>query len=440
MRIFQYKREEILLDLGRHLGYKTHARSLDSKGVRKRSPNEPSRGERMKYIDEMDLKGKRVLFRFDFNVPLDGNQNITDDTRIRSVLPTINYALDENAKIVIASHLGRPKGKFSETMSLAPVAKRLSRLLGKNVTLTKDVIGPEVKKTVAAMKPGDIVMLENLRFDAREEKNEEEFSRELASLADVYIDDAFGNAHRSHASNVGITKFVKDCGAGFLMKKELTYFSKALEKPARPLVAIIGGSKVSGKLEAMANLINRVNKMIIGGGMAFTFLKAQGVEVGKSIVEPELIEKAREVLETAKILGVKVYLPVDCVIAESKDSEAETKIVPIQEINPQWMGLDIGPATITLFTEALNNAKTIVWNGPMGVFEIDAFSRGTSALAHSVANSYALSIVGGGDTDVAIDKAGERDNMSYISTGGGAFLELLEGKELPAVKALKACN
>jgi phosphoglycerate kinase len=394
----------------------------------------------MKYIDEMDLKGKRVLFRFDFNVPLDGNQNITDDTRIRSVLPTINYALDENAKIVIASHLGRPKGKVVEKMSLAPVAKRLSRLLGKNVTLTKDVIGPEVKKTIDAMKPGDIVMLENLRFDAREEKNDEVFSRELANLADVYIDDAFGNAHRSHASNVGITKFVPVCGAGFLMKKELTYFTKALEKPARPLVAIVGGSKVSGKLEAMANLIKRVNKMVIGGGMAFTFLKAQGVEVGKSIVEPELIDKATEVLETAKKLGVKVYLPVDCVIAESKEPEAETKIVPIQEINSQWMGLDIGPATITLFTEALNNAKTIVWNGPMGVFEIDAFSRGTSALAHSVANSYALSIVGGGDTDVAIDKAGERDNMSYISTGGGAFLELLEGKELPAVKALKTCK
>ncbi|HSD94214.1 MAG TPA: phosphoglycerate kinase [Syntrophales bacterium] len=391
----------------------------------------------MKYIDEMDLKGKRVLFRFDFNVPLDANQNITDDTRIRSVLPTINYALDENAKVIIASHLGRPKGKFVEKMSLAPVAKRLSRLLGKNVTLAKDVTGPEVRKTVEAMKPGDIVMLENLRFDAREEKNDEEFSRELASYADVYIDDAFGNAHRSHASNVGITKFVPICGAGFLMKKELTYFSKALEKPARPLVAIVGGSKVSGKLEALANMIKRVNKMVIGGGMAFTFLKAQGVEVGKSIVEEELIEKAREVLETAKKLGVKVYLPVDCVIAESKDPEAETKIVPVQEINPQWMGLDIGPATITLFTEALNNAKTIVWNGPMGVFEIDAFSRGTSALAHSVANSYALSIVGGGDTDVAIDKAGERDNMSYISTGGGAFLELLEGKELPAVKALK---
>jgi len=394
----------------------------------------------MKYIDEMDLKGKRVLFRFDFNVPLDANQNITDDTRIRSVLPTINYALDENAKVIIASHLGRPKGKVVDKMSLAPVAKRLSRLLGKNVTLTKDVVGPEVKKTVDAMKPGDIVMLENLRFDPREEKNDEEFARELASLTDVYIDDAFGNAHRSHASNGGITRFVKTCGAGFLKKKELTYFNKALEKPARPLVAIVGGSKVSGKLEALANLINRVNKIVIGGGMAFTFLKAQGVEVGKSIVEPELVDKAREVLETAKKLGVKLYLPVDCVIAESRDAEAETKIVPVQEINPQWMGLDIGPATITLFTEALSNAKTIVWNGPMGVFEIDAFSRGTSALAHSVANSYALSIVGGGDTDVAIDKAGERDNMSYISTGGGAFLELLEGKELPAVKALKTCK
>jgi phosphoglycerate kinase len=394
----------------------------------------------MKYIDEMDLKGKRVMFRFDFNVPLDANQNITDDTRIRSVLPTINYALDENAKVIVISHLGRPKGKVVERMSLAPIAKRLSRLIGKNVTLTKDVLGAEVKKTVDAMKPGDIVMLENLRFDAREEKNDDEFAKELASLTDVYIDDAFGNAHRSHASNVGVTKFVKICGAGFLMKKELAYFNKALEKPARPLVAIVGGSKVSGKLEALANLINRVNKVIIGGGMAFTFLKAQGVDVGKSIFEPELIDKAKEVLETAKKLGVRVYLPVDCVIAESMEAEAETKIVPIQEINPQWMGLDIGPATITLFTEALNNAKTIVWNGPMGVFEIDAFSRGTSALAHSVANSYALSIVGGGDTDVAIDKAGERDNMSYISTGGGAFLELLEGKELPAVKALKACK
>jgi len=393
----------------------------------------------MRYIDEMDLKGKSVLCRFDFNVPLDADLNIVDDTRIRAALPTINYALDENARVIIASHLGRPKGKRVERMSLAPVAKRLSRLLGKNVAILKDCTGEEVRKAIAELKPGCTVMLENLRFHPGEEKNDEAFARELASYTDVYIDDAFGNAHRSHASNVGVTKFVKECGAGFLMKKELTYFSKALEKPARPLVAIVGGSKVSGKLEALGNLIKLVNKMIIGGGMAFTFLKAQGYEVGKSIVEDELLGRAREIMAEAKEHGIRVYLPVDCVIAESMEEEAETKIVPVQEINANWMGLDIGPATITLFTEALNNAKTIVWNGPMGVFEKDAFSRGTFALAHSVANSYALSIVGGGDTDVAIDRAGERDNMSYISTGGGAFLELLEGKKLPAMLALEQC-
>jgi len=393
----------------------------------------------MRYIDEMDLKGKSVLCRFDFNVPLDADLNIVDDTRIRAALPTINYALDENARVIIASHLGRPKGKRVERMSLAPVAKRLSRLLGKNVAILKDCTGEEVRKAIAELKPGCTVMLENLRFHPGEEKNDEAFARELAGYTDVYIDDAFGNAHRSHASNVGVTKFVKECGAGFLMKKELTYFSKALEKPARPLVAIVGGSKVSGKLEALGNLIKLVNKMIIGGGMAFTFLKAQGYEVGKSIVEDELLGRAREIMAEAKEHGIRVYLPVDCVIAESMEEEAETKIVPVQEINANWMGLDIGPATITLFTEALNNAKTIVWNGPMGVFEMDAFSRGTFALAHSVANSYALSIVGGGDTDVAIDRAGERDNMSYISTGGGAFLELLEGKKLPAMLALEQC-
>ena len=393
----------------------------------------------MRYIDEMDLKGKSVLCRFDFNVPLDADLNIVDDTRIRAALPTINYALDENARVIIASHLGRPKGKRVERMSLAPVAKRLSRLLGKNVAILRDCTGDEVRKAIAELKPGCTVMLENLRFHPGEEKNDEAFARELASYTDVYIDDAFGNAHRSHASNVGVTKFVKECGAGFLMKKELTYFSKALEKPARPLVAIVGGSKVSGKLEALGNLIKLVNKMIIGGGMAFTFLKAQGHEVGKSIVEDELLGRAREIMAEAKEHGIRVYLPVDCVIAESMEEEAETKIVPVQEINANWMGLDIGPATITLFTEALNNAKTIVWNGPMGVFEMDAFSRGTFALAHSVANSYALSIVGGGDTDVAIDRAGERDNMSYISTGGGAFLELLEGKKLPAMLALEQC-
>lgn len=394
----------------------------------------------MKYIDGMDIKGKKVMFRFDYNVPLDKDQNITDDTRIRATLPTINYALDENARIVIVSHLGRPKGKRVDKMSLAPVAKRLARLLDKEVLMADDCIGENVKKLISDMKPRDIILLENLRFHPQEEANDDGFAKELASYCDVYVDDAFGNAHRTHASNVGITKFMKECGAGFLMKKELNYFSKALEKPARPLVAIVGGSKVSGKIEALGHLIKNVNKMIIGGAMAFTFLKALGYEVGKSLVEDSFLDKAMEIMKTAKELGVKLYLPVDCVVAGEMSAEAETKIVPVQDINSKWMALDIGPATIMVFTEALSNAKTIVWNGPMGVFEFDAFSRGTSSMAHSVANSYALSIVGGGDTDVAITKAGESDNMSYISTGGGAFLELLEGKDLPAIKALKACG
>jgi phosphoglycerate kinase len=391
----------------------------------------------MKFIDEFNLKGKTVLFRFDFNVPLDSSLNIKDDVRIRAVLPTINYALDEGAKIVIMSHLGRPKGKIVPEMSLAPVAKRLSRFVNNQVVLAKDCVGPEVKKLVAEMKPGCIVLLENLRFHHEEEKNSDEFASELASLGDVYIDDAFGNAHRKHASNVGIVKYMKEYGAGFLIKQELNYFKQAVETPARPFVAIIGGSKVSGKIEALVNLITKVDKMIIGGGMAFTFLKELGYEVGKSIVEDDLLPKAREVIEMAKKKGVKFYLPVDCVVAEYVGAEAESKIVPVQEINPKWLGLDIGPATITLFTEALNNAKTIVWNGPMGVFEIDAFSRGTSALAHSVANSYAVTIVGGGDTDVAIHKAGESHKITYISTGGGASLELLSGKKLPGIDVLE---
>jgi phosphoglycerate kinase len=390
----------------------------------------------MKFIDEFDLKGKIVLFRFDYNVPLDSSLNITDDIRIRATLPTINYALDAGAKVVIMSHLGRPKGKVAPEFSLAPVAKRLSRLVNKQVVMAKDCIGDEVKKLVQGMNTGCIVLLENLRFYAEEEKNNDEFAKELASLGDVYIDDAFGNAHRKHASNVGIIKYMKEYGAGFLIKQEFNYLKKSVENPARPFVAIIGGSKVSGKLEPLLNLIKKVDKMIIGGGMAFTFLKALGHEIGKSIFEEELMPKAHEIMETAKKLGVKFYLPVDCVIAEGMSADAETKIVPVQEINAKWMGLDIGPATITLFTEVLSNAKTIIWNGPMGVFEIDAFSRGTSALAHSVANSYALTIVGGGDTDVAIDKAGESDRITYISTGGGASIELLAGKSLPAIEAL----
>jgi len=394
----------------------------------------------MKFIDEINLKGKKVLFRFDYNVPLDNTLNITDDIRIRTTVPTINYALDEGAKVIIMSHLGRPKGKVSPEFSLAPVAKRLSRLINKEVILAKDCIGNEVKKLIENMKPGSVVLLENLRFHIEEEKNNDEFAKELASLGDVYIDDAFGNAHRKHASNVGIIKYVKESGAGFLIKQELNYLKKAVDNPARPFVAIIGGSKVSGKLEALLHLIKKVDKMVIGGGMAFTFLKALGYEIGKSIFEEELLPKAQEIMETAKKLGVKFYLPVDCVIAEDASAEAETKIVPVQEINAKWKGLDIGPATITLFTEVLNNAKTIVWNGPMGVFEIDAFGRGTSALAHSVANSYAVTIVGGGDTDVAIHKAGESDRITYISTGGGASIELLAGKSLPAIEALDSLD
>ena len=346
----------------------------------------------------------------------------------------------EKARVIIMSHLGRPKGKAVSEMSLAPVAKRLSRLLGKEVPLAPDCIGDEVRKMVDELKPGGILLLENLRFHREEEKNDEAFAAELARIADVYIDDAFGNAHRVHASNVGITRFVPVCAAGFLIKRELGYFKEALDKPARPFVAIVGGSKVSGKLEAVAHLIRKVDKMIIGGGMAFTFLKALGHDVGKSMVEDDLLDQATEVMKTAKELGVKFYLPIDCVIAESRNAGAETKIMPIQEMNPQWMGLDIGPATVTLFTEALGNAKTIVWNGPMGVYEIEAFSRGTAALAHVMANSCALTIVGGGDTDLAIHQTGESDKISYISTGGGASLALLEGKVLPAVAALDRCG
>jgi len=394
----------------------------------------------MKFIDQIDLKGKKVLFRFDYNVPLDSSLNITDDIRIRSTLPTINYALDEGAKVIIMSHLGRPKGKVVPEMSLAPVAKRLTRLLGKEVFLAKDCIGDAVKKIVEDMEPGCIVLLENLRFHPEEEKNVDEFAEQLAGLGDVYIDDAFGNAHRKHASNVGIVKYMKEYGAGYLIKQELNYFKMAVEKPARPFVAVIGGSKVSGKLDALLHLIEKVDKMIIGGGMAFTFLKELGYEVGKSIVEDDLMPKARQVMDIARKLGIKFYLPVDCVIAENISAEAETKIVPVQEINPKWMGLDIGHATISLFAEALNNAKTIVWNGPMGVFEIDAFGRGTSALARIIANSHAMTIIGGGDTDVAIHKAGESDKITYISTGGGASLELLAGKNMPGIDVLDGDN
>jgi len=391
----------------------------------------------LKYIDELDLKGKRVFMRVDFNVPLDDNGNITDDTRIRSVLPTINYALDEKAKVILASHLGRPKGKRSDSMSLAPVAKRLSRLLEKDVVLAPDCIGEEARRLVEGMEPGDVVLLENLRFHPEEEKNDSAFAEELAVLADVYINDAFAVAHRAHASNVAITKYVKECAAGFLMKKELSYFSRAMEKPTRPLVAIIGGKKVSDKVGVLTALCDKADKLVIGGGMALTFLKALGYEVGESFAEDKALDEALRVMDKAKEKGIKLYLPVDFVVADKFSAEAETKVVTYQEIPRDWMALDIGPATVTLFTEALQNAKTIIWNGPMGVFEIDSFSRGTFALVTSVANSFALTIVGGGDTDVAIHRAGEYAKMSYISTGGGAFLDILKGNELPGIAALR---
>ncbi|MRR34229.1 phosphoglycerate kinase [bacterium] len=392
----------------------------------------------IRYIDEVqDLAGKRVFLRVDFNVPLDDTGNITDDTRIRAVLPTINYALDCNAKVIIASHMGRPKGEKNPKFSMAPAAKRLSRLLDKEVSLAPDCVGETVEALVAAMKPGDVVMLENLRFYPGEEKNDPEFAKSLAGLSDIYVNDAFAVSHRAHASVEAITRFVPVVAAGFLMKKEMGFFERSMQNPVHPLVAILGGAKVSGKIEVIDNLLNKVDKIIIGGGMAFTFLKALGYGIGKSLVEESLLETALNVYNKAREKGIKIYLPVDCVVADRFDPAAEIKITPIQEIPHDWMALDIGPATVTLFAEALQNAKTIIWNGPMGVFEMDAFSRGTFAMVSAVANSYALTIVGGGDTDVAVHRAGEFAKISYISTGGGAFLELLEGKLLPGIKVLE---
>jgi phosphoglycerate kinase len=389
-----------------------------------------------KTIEKVELKGKRVFIRADFNVPLDENGNITDDGRIRSTLPTINYALDAGAKVILASHLGRPKGKPSPKFSLAPVALRLNRLLNKEVKFAKDCIGPDVEHLVQGMRPGDVLLLENLRFHAEEEKNDEGFSKALAAFTDVYVNDAFGTAHRAHASTYGITKHVKVAVAGFLMKKEIEYLQKTVANPVRPFVAILGGAKVSGKIGVIENLQNKVDKIIVGGAMAFTFIKARGQEVGNSLVEQDMLETAQRIRKGVRDKGVKFYLPVDFVVAENVNDGAETKIVTSQEIPKGWVGLDIGPATTRLFSEAIQDAKTIIWNGPMGMFEKDAYSRGTFAIARSVADAYATTIVGGGDTDVAVHKAGVSDSITFISTGGGASLELLEGKELPGLAAL----
>jgi phosphoglycerate kinase len=387
-------------------------------------------------IDQVDLRNKRVLIRVDFNVPLDDSCQITDDSRIRAALPTINRAVDESAVVILCSHLGRPKGTIDQSLSLAPVAKRLQRLLNKPVEFVGDCIGPAVEAVVNKAKPGDVVVLENLRFHPEEEKNDDHFSSQLASLADVYINDAFGTAHRSHASTVGITKYVKVSAAGFLMKREVEALEGTVENPVRPFVAILGGAKVSGKIGVIENLGKVVDKVIIGGGMAFTFIKAMGLEIGQSLVENDMLDFAKRIHEQAMAQKIKFYLPVDCVVAASLDPEAETKIVPVQEIPPGWYGMDIGPASVRLFSEAVQNAKTILWNGPMGVFERDAFSRGTFAMAHAVANAYAKTIVGGGDTALAVYRAGVSESMSFISTGGGAALQLLEGKHMPGLAAL----
>jgi len=394
--------------------------------------------ERFPYINEVDINGKKLLIRADLNVPYDDNQNITDDTRIRGILPTVNYALDEGASVILCSHMGRPKGEAVPRLSLEPVARRMSRLLKKDVLMAPDCIGPEVKKMVDQMKPGDILLLENLRFHPGEEMNDDDFAKELAELADIYVNDAFAVAHRAHASVVGVTKFAPVCVAGFLMKNELMYFHRAMENPARPLVAIIGGAKISSKISAIENLLGIADKIIIGGAMANTFLKAIYYDIGsKSLVEDELVERARSIMRKARRNGVKFYIPVDCVVADRFDPKAETKITTVQEVPEDWMITDIGPATSSLFAEALANAKTIIWNGPMGAFEIDAFSRGTSLMVNTIANTYSLTIVGGGDTDVAVHKAGESSRFTYISTGGGAFLKLLEGGTLPAIGALE---
>ncbi|GMT41605.1 MAG: phosphoglycerate kinase [bacterium] len=387
-------------------------------------------------INDIDLTGKRCLIRVDFNVPLDDFQKITDDNRIRAALPTINDLIDRGAKIILMSHLGRPRGERDPKLSLTIVQSRLARLLKHEVKFADDCIGTEVEKAVSELDNGDVLLLENLRFHMEETKNKPEFAQKLAKLADVFVNDAFGTAHRVHASTEGVTRYVDKSVCGYLMRKEIEYFNRAVSNPSHPVVAIVGGAKASTKIKVLFNLIDKVDKLIVGGGLAFTFLKARGFETGKNIVEMDLIGSVNEIMEKAKSKGVKFYLPVDFVVAERLDPRAQTKVVPAQEIPENWAAPDIGPASVTLFNEVLYDAKTIIWNGPMGVFEMDPFSRGTMAMVNTIANAYALTITGGGDTDVAIHRGGVTDKISFISTGGGAFLQLLEGNTLPAIAAL----
>lgn len=389
-------------------------------------------------IKECDIHGKKVFIRCDFNVPVDDYGNITDDRRIRSALATINYCLDQKCAIILGSHFGRPKGEPDEKYSLAPVARRLHQLLKIDVQLAADVVGENALKSASELKSGEVLLLENLRFEKGETKNDPDLSATLASMAEIYINDAFGVSHRAHASVEGITAHFDEAhkAAGFLLQKEIQFFGTLLENPVRPFAAIVGGSKVSGKLEALINLLPKVDKVLIGGGMAFTFLKALGHDVGNSLVEDDLMGEALNIMKEAKKLGVKFYLPVDVVAAEKFAADAATRLCSVQEIPSGWMGLDIGPATVRLYRQVLADVQTILWNGPMGVYEMDRFARGSNKIAHFVADSYATSVVGGGDTADLVQRIGLDEEMTFISTGGGASLELIEGKILPGVKPL----
>ena len=388
-----------------------------------------------KTIEDIQVAGKKVLVRCDFNVPLDENKNITDENRINGALPTIKYLMGQGAKVILCSHMGRPKGEFNMKYSLAPVTKRLSEILGKEVKLAEDVIGDSAKALVADMKDGDVICLENVRFHKEEEKNDPEFAKALASLAEVYVNDAFGTAHRAHASTAGVADYLPAV-CGYLIQKEIDIMGKALSNPERPFVAILGGAKVSDKIGVINNLIEKVDSLIIGGGMAYTFLKAQGYEIGKSICENDKLDLAKELLAKAEAKNVKMYLPVDTVVADGFSNDANFKTVDSKAIPADWEGLDIGANTIALFSDVVKNAKTVIWNGPMGVFEMSNFAKGTISVAEAIAASDSISIIGGGDSAAAVEQFGFGDKVTHISTGGGASLEFLEGIVLPGIDCL----
>ena len=389
-----------------------------------------------KSVEDIDVSGKKVIGRCDFNVPQDENGRITDDKRIVAALPTIKYLLEHNAAVILCSHLGRPKGEFKMKYSLAPVAERLSELLGQKVTLAKDVIGEDAKKLAAALKPGEAMLLENVRFHKEEEKNDPAFAKELASMAEIYVNDAFGTAHRAHASTAGIADYLPAV-CGFLIQKEISIMGKALADPARPFVAILGGAKVSDKIGVINNLIEKCDTIIIGGGMSYTFMKAMGKEIGTSLCEEDKLDLAKGLMKKAEDKGVKLLLPVDTVCADHFAADATPVVYDAGALPADMMGLDIGPKTIELFSDAVKDAGTVVWNGPMGVFEFDAFAVGTKAVAKAIAASHAVSIIGGGDSAAAVEKLGFADKMTHISTGGGASLEFLEGLELPGIACLE---